>query len=62
MNSDAEYIAGELKKWIRSEKRAAEHEGLFSGTAKICMVEELERFLDKTISDVSGMKEAESNR
>lgn len=50
MNSDAEYIVGELKKWIKSEKSAAEYEGMFSGTAKICVVEELDRFLDKTIS------------
>ena len=54
MNSDAEYIVGELKKWIKSEKSAAEYEGMFSGTAKICVVEELDRFLDKTISDVEG--------
>lgn len=54
MNSDAEYIVTELKKWIKSEKSAAGYEGMFSGTAKICVVEELDRFLDKTISNVEG--------
>ena len=54
MNSDAEYIVSELKKWIKSEKSAAGYEGLFSGTAKICVVEELGRLLDKAVSDVEG--------
>ena len=54
MNSDAEYIVGELKKWIKSEKSAAEYEGMFSSTAKICMVEELDRFLDKVVEKVKS--------